>query len=1074
MTSSSAPESSGHTTTNSNILTGYTPTYTQLHAQNNDHTNDSTNNSSNSNNNSSSISAGYLSPLSVQHSSVPQIRSPLAMGFTSQGNSASNSAALSARSGYSSRMRGRRDSFQQSSTAFSPILGHNNSNVSSGVANLYSHQARLSYLWPGAAGTAGSSNRNRCLSTSSIDSNASSVGLGHLTPALAAMSVQHSQQESATNSPYQSYNSSPQQNGFQHHYQPQQPSSSETSYPYHSPFTSPLSQSQGTEYDSLSMTAAEIASNIYGTTSPAHANNDMMYHSSSHYGSMSSTSAQNYNSTVRYGSSTILPLGPSLYSDTDSSRMSQHPFESSSPLSAAGPSIARSFDYNDQYQTSQGQCYGQQSQQSLGALVSNSLARPSSPDNNIVESGQQQQESQQEPQQQSKRIPSVSGPLQTVDDIHAVIGKDGKTLVYICPKCDPSKVVEFTTKSNLKRHLENKNIHNTPYERQRDQKRWQGHEKKQVSRDETTLRMRKWRNCNPEKNRFNDMRCRVYRNARKIYGEGYSEAKEEYIRTEIERRKQNMIIRNSRRQEWANQTANNNRGSVESPSSPSDSPVVSSTSGSGFPMPDTTAFMFTNQYESESSMVNSQEISAYSPFSSIPSSVQAVSKSERQKPDESKFLQDLKENRLPPRRRSRSIIHATGNNAASQSKGNSHSSINSGPTISTAPAAGAGTTPSSSVPFKSPEENPFTSLASYADSLASNYYGYSSSSTRPRRLRKQRSASGASGAFHDNQTFSSSSAIHGYPNIVGGAYSSYMDSNQQLQMLEQKYNSGSITQSILMNKNEASSQQQQQQQQQQEQSGHESLDSVVEAMEISQAMDMTTNPINPNTVASAGGIYGDRDTSAWLAPSAAYNAQNLQGSTQQDDGSKGFPFPVIRDRKEPARAAGIRLDIPPQHPLDPNQWINGMNATNSNGTADEIVGGSAASLESTTVSRQEHSPMTRSPLSAALSSPTAGGSNPTNKNHQQAGDEENTKGVEYNSNNNTNTVFSFTKSKGPCFDIFGMQSMPMPMYGQSLSSSESGFFISDTSSMTENNNYLAKEQGVARRHSTAMANLSSL
>lgn len=45
-----------------------------------------------------------------------------------------------------------------------------------------------------------------------------------------------------------------------------------------------------------------------------------------------------------------------------------------------------------------------------------------------------------------------------------------------------------------KRHLENPNIHNIPYVRSRDQKRWKGHAKKVVSKQETTERLvkEKW------------------------------------------------------------------------------------------------------------------------------------------------------------------------------------------------------------------------------------------------------------------------------------------------------------------------------------------------------------------------------------------------------------------------------------------------------------------------------------------------------------------------------------------------------------------------------------------------------
>ncbi|KAF9938409.1 hypothetical protein BGZ70_006551, partial [Mortierella alpina] len=128
---------------------------------------------------------------------------------------------------------------------------------SGGNGGLYPHHARMAQFWSPSTGGAvtdpNNSTRMRCLSTSSVDSNASSVGFSHLTPAMAAMTVQHAHQQhqaSPTNSGYESYGTSP-QGGFQHYYHTQQqqqaahPSASSSSaYPYHSPFSSPLQQSQ--------------------------------------------------------------------------------------------------------------------------------------------------------------------------------------------------------------------------------------------------------------------------------------------------------------------------------------------------------------------------------------------------------------------------------------------------------------------------------------------------------------------------------------------------------------------------------------------------------------------------------------------------------------------------------------------------------------------------------------------------------------------------------------------------------------------------------------------------------------
>ncbi|KAI9260910.1 hypothetical protein EDC94DRAFT_519958 [Helicostylum pulchrum] len=114
--------------------------------------------------------------------------------------------------------------------------------------------------------------------------------------------------------------------------------------------------------------------------------------------------------------------------------------------------------------------------------------------------------------------------------------EDQVSRIFACPQCP--KI--FATRSNLKRHMENPNIHNIPYVRSRDQKRWKGHSKKVVSKEETTEsnndRMRKWRAENREKNRQNDLRCRVYRLARQKYGEHDSSEKQGFVREEIARR----------------------------------------------------------------------------------------------------------------------------------------------------------------------------------------------------------------------------------------------------------------------------------------------------------------------------------------------------------------------------------------------------------------------------------------------------------------------------------------------------------------------------------------------------------
>ncbi|KAF9132034.1 hypothetical protein BGW39_000892 [Mortierella sp. 14UC] len=1006
------------------------------------------------------------------------------MGFSAQSGSTNGSIAAAAstlisRTGYNTttttanntssgtRARDRRDSFQ-SSVAFSPTLSHSNPGVGgltfqAGANSIYAHPPRFAHLWTGANTTADGSNgsntgnRNRCLSTSSVDSNASSVGLSHLTPALAAMSVHH--QASPANSPYQSYSSSPHHSSFQHQYQQQQHSSSISPYPpYHTAFSSSLQQTQVPAYDSLSVAASNIASSIYDSTPPLHSGSDIVYNSSSQYAQMSgataaaASSAQPYNSPQRYGSA-MLPLGPSLYSDQDSSRMAQpnQPFDSASPLAATRNGTARTFDYNDQYDaSSHGQYYGQ-SQQGLGIMSTGGMARSSSPNHTGLDGGDLQSSSSDmmglgSAKLGMKRNSSVGTSLQTPDDIHAVLGKDGKTLVYLCPKCDPSK--EFTTKSNLKRHLENKNIHNTPYERRRDQKRWQGHEKKQVSRDETTLRMRKWRSSNPEKNRFNDMRCRVYKLARIRYGEQYSASKEEFIASEIERRKQLMIIRNSRRVDWTNQASGGSGG--DGSESTSTSPIPAS---SGFSMPSSD---FTFGYETDSTggqIVTShhnsqQQIPAYGSNNASDSMAQDLSsnnKEEKTGPKDAQFLQDLIQNKLPPRRRSRSAMHSQMNNGG--------------------PASDAEAAIAAANALAFPTSSQSNAYGHNDSGLMPSPFGYSTATSNaqvpasPRQVRsfrKQRSTTENSG--HHQQLrhhqfalggTSTPNAFGGYSSVLGGSSyggGSYVDSNEQLQMLEQKYYSGSISQTLGMTTKSSTGA-----------TGgktQETLESVVEGMEIGQSLGpldsaTTTGASNNNIVGSGNtgaGLYGDRDTSAWFAATTTYNV------TTTDDVSRGFPFPTIRDRKELARAAGIRLDIPSQQPLGGTGWINSLNNNNNHGGpgSDDRVGGSATSPESA-AARSHH----------ALSSPLSGSATGYGV-HSSSQSPMLAPALTHSNNKHT---------KGSNLEVFSLQTGPMRLYGQGLGAPENSFFASADPSAAVTN-YMAKEQPVGRRHSTHLSNLS--
>lgn len=64
--------------------------------------------------------------------------------------------------------------------------------------------------------------------------------------------------------------------------------------------------------------------------------------------------------------------------------------------------------------------------------------------------------------------------------------------------------------------------------------------------------MRKWRAENREKNRQNDLRCRVYRLARQKYGDHDSAEKQGFVREEIARRLgRRMMLEQRESESWA-------------------------------------------------------------------------------------------------------------------------------------------------------------------------------------------------------------------------------------------------------------------------------------------------------------------------------------------------------------------------------------------------------------------------------------------------------------------------------------------------------------------------------------------
>ncbi|KAG0046850.1 hypothetical protein BGZ83_007979 [Gryganskiella cystojenkinii] len=984
-------------------------------------------------------SNGYLTTsTSQQQSTLPLISSPLAMNFGNHSNSAyvtNNNGANSRSSAYGYRGRNRRDSFQSvtnnnsNNLAFSPPSSYNSpSSLTAGglVFNNTNHaaaQSRFSHLLntpTGGAGPNGNS-RSRCLSSSSMDSNASSVGFSRLTPAMAGLSVHHphhQQQVSATNSPYQSYSSSPQSTGgFQYHYsqhqQQQQPSSTQSptsNYPYaahahQSPFSSPVHQQhqQPHQYDSLSMAAATLTGTMYGSTPPTNSS-DLLYPSTSSaaYGHVTSTpSSQQASYTSPQRSNVPFALAPSSYYDQDPTRL----------LQQLELNYENTYEQQQQNQQQPQRQYSTEHHQQqpiipehgLGIAISGGMVRASMEEHDTVVVGQDLEVMGTASSEAMVQLGSPTSPASNkkrgsmdsatesatetaaneaasavglgTDEPHAVLSEDGKTIKYLCSKCPR----DFTTKSNLKRHLENINIHNTPYERTRDQKRWQGHEKKQASRAETTLRMRRWRQANREKNKFNDMRCRVYRNAKDKFGPEESDEKEAWIQAEIEKRKGMLLLRHSRKAGWkgigalggttATTAGSNGFGYESGPSSPMTGDQLSD--GSRFQ--NGTNNNFFNFQFGESASAYPNQIPAYG-AGGMTGGVydENAMRDDGLKEGDRKFIELLKTENGPRRRRSRQAMNATINREQQQNNVEGSNDVNNN--------GGGMVTRSSS-------GNHLMSMMSSSSSRNS----LTSGSNKKRRSRKQRSISeahtmmqrraiaGTSPATLNNGANGSLYGIHGYIDSTSSA-----PSDQRLQELYQGvYQTRSLSQTLLMSK-------QQQQGQQQE------MEAIVSGLDVQ-------SPIKDRS--TSGGLYGDRELSGWIdwqssQRTATGDSNNASGTSRQ------YPFPemttaepnnslsttatTLRDRKGLAKAAGIRIDIPNHN----HQQKQQVGETSEWMMDDSMVGGSATTVESQGSSGNKSSPQS---ANSSLQSPML-------LNHQPQQSQQHQHQAQYTNHHNTTTA----------------------------------------------------------------------
>ncbi|KAJ1929076.1 hypothetical protein IWQ60_001477 [Tieghemiomyces parasiticus] len=141
-----------------------------------------------------------------------------------------------------------------------------------------------------------------------------------------------------------------------------------------------------------------------------------------------------------------------------------------------------------------------------------------------------------------------------------------------------------------------------------------GSRSKPRSKADVCERMRRWRAENVEKNRENDMRCRVYRLARQQFGPDDTEEKRAWIQTEIARRTERRRLRESTKSD-----SNSNAHHQLQPLSTS-SCSSSSTAGSPPPTPQSAPIQPTSTNASSITSL-SPSVSASSGSSSSPSPV---------------------------------------------------------------------------------------------------------------------------------------------------------------------------------------------------------------------------------------------------------------------------------------------------------------------------------------------------------------------------------------------------------------------------------------------------------------------
>lgn len=437
------------------------------------------------------------------------------------------------------------------------------------------------------------------------------------------------------------------------------------------------------------------------------------------------------------------------------------------------------------------------------------------------------------------------------------------------------------------------------------------------------------------------MRCRVYRIAKDKFGLEDTDEKEAWIQAEIEKRKGMLLLRHSRKAEWKGMNLNSGSGSN----------VHDGISGS---LADGTKYP-TGSSSSPFFLYGSPQITGYdSQGQPIYSSSQPEAyKDTSLKDGDRTFIELLKSEHVPRRRRSRQAMNATVTKAQFFNQ-----------TVSS-------NAPDSNIVGSSEVMNdehyaPFglmkgtlssSSLLGLGQGLSHSNFGSSVSLSqrgppdqKKRRNRKQRSISEKKSMFRRRVVAGTSSTSLAGAGSSGLYGNTYLETDQRLQDLYQGvYQTRSFSQALLLNKD-----------QERAQTSSDAMENIVSDLEIGHPKQSSTS-----SSGTAGSMYGDRtELSGWI------DWQNPQSASANSNasanGSRQYPFPEmtfepthsLRDRKSLAKAAGIRIDIPShQNQLGMNpDWIMMEVAT-----GDDMVGGSATSVASSSNSQL------KSPLSAASS-----------------------------------------------------------------------------------------------------------